>query len=156
MPRRSEGTQARRWMRGTALVLLGIAALVGRGWFFESDPSATAIAAGQGEQEVRELFESQRSGDMVVVAGVVDGVLSDDNVGSRHQRFIVRLESGHTLLIAHNIDLARRVPLRIGDQVRVHGEYEWNAQGGVLHWTHDDPDGDRQGGWIEWDGDRYR
>ena len=143
-------------MRGATLILLGVVALVGRDWFLELDSSGTAIAALEGEQEVLELFESRRSGQMVVVAGIVDGVLSDDNAGSRHQRFIVRLESGHTLLVAHNIELARRVPLRAGDQVRIRGEYEWNGRGGVLHWTHHDPGEDRQGGWIEWDGDRYR
>lgn len=41
--------------------------------------------------------------------GVVDRALSDDNDGSRHQRFILRLASGQTLLIAHNIDISLRI-----------------------------------------------
>jgi hypothetical protein len=69
-------------------------------------------------------------------AGVVERTLSDDNDGSRHQRFILRLASGQTLLVAHNIDLAPRVAnLRTGDTVEFSGEYEWNEKGGVVHWT---------------------
>lgn len=118
--------------------------------------AAPSGVEGEGAARVAELFESQSSGEMVLVSGVVDAVLADDNEGSRHQRFIVRLDSDQTLLVAHNIDLADRVPLGVGDQVTVHGQYEWNDRGGVLHWTHHDPDGRREGGWIEWEGRRYR
>lgn len=146
------------WVWVTALLLLGVSVSLGRNWLPESGSPdrAMAITVGEGEAAVLELFESRRSGEMVVVAGIVDGVLPDDDTGSRHQRFIVRMESGHILLVAHNIDLARRVPLRAGDQVRVRGEYEWNDEGGVLHWTHHDPAGNRPGGWIVFNGDEYR
>ena len=90
------------------------------------------------------------------ILGRVDRVLADDLEGSRHQRFIVRLASGQTVLVAHNIDLAERVPLRRGDEVEARGEYEWNDRGGVLHWTHHDPQGRRLGGWIRHDGREYR
>ena len=83
-------------------------------------------------------------------------ILPDDNVGSRHQRFIVTLESGHTVLLSHNIDLAPRVPLAQGDRVVFRGEYEWNERGGVVHWTHHDPGGRRPGGWIRHRGETYR
>jgi hypothetical protein len=157
--RRSKSPAAPTWVWVIALLLVSVVASLVRDWLPWSDPSdgGIAITAEDGEEEeVLELFESRRSGEMVVVAGIVDGVLSDDNDGSRHQRFIVRTGSGHTLLVAHNIDLAPRVPLRAGDQVRLRGEYEWNDQGGVLHWTHDDRAGDHPGGWIEFQGDRYR
>jgi len=68
--------------------------------------------------------------------------------GDRHQRFILRLSSGQTLLIVHNLDLAPRAPVERGSRATVRGEYEWNEQGGVIHWTHHDPDGRRPGGWI--------
>ena len=35
--------------------------------------------------------------------------LPDDNKGTRHQRFILKLSSGQTLLVAHNIDLADKI-----------------------------------------------
>jgi hypothetical protein len=82
--------------------------------------------------------------------GVVVKVLPDDNSGSRHQRFIVKLSSGQTILIAHNIDIAPRIgSLRKGNKVKFYGEYAWNEEGGVVHWTHRDPDGGHEAGWLE-------
>lgn len=98
-----------------------------------------------------------RAGQQVSGSGTVERVLSDDNEGSRHQRFILRLSSGRTLLVAHNIDLAPRVaPLRTGDTVSFYGEYEPNDRGGVIHWTHHDPQGRHPDGWLEHKGQRYQ
>ena len=106
--------------------------------------------------EVEGAFERERSGVMVSAAGSVSRLLSDDREGSRHQRFIVGFPSGRTVLVAHNIDLAPRVrSLEVGDAVRLRGQYEWNEKGGVIHWTHRDPDGSHEAGWIEHDGERY-
>ncbi|MEZ5478885.1 MAG: DUF3465 domain-containing protein [Thiolinea sp.] len=58
-------------------------------------------------------------------------------------------------MVAHNIDLAPRVPVEPGGRVNLRGEYAWNNRGGVIHWTHHDPKGRRDGGWIEWQGKRY-
>lgn len=106
-----------------------------------------------------ELMEAYRNGisDLIVEgAGRVERLLSDDLEGSRHQRFILRLESGQTLLVSHNIDVAPRInALRAGDTVRFRGEYEWNQQGGILHWTHDDPKDWHADGWLEHNGVRY-
>ena len=88
---------------------------------------------------------------------MVDRVLSDDNEGSRHQRFILRLASGQTLLIAHNIDIAPRIEaLRSGERVAFYGQYEWSAEGGVIHWTHHDPDGQHDSGWLKYNGMVYQ
>ena len=76
-------------------------------------------------------------------------LLPDDDEGSRHQRFVIQLGNRQTLLIAHNIDLARRIPVGLGDRIRFRGVYEWNDLGGLVHWTHDDPLGVELGGWIE-------
>jgi hypothetical protein len=93
----------------------------------------------------------------VEASGTVDRILPDDHEGSRHQRFIVRLPDGATVLLSHNIDLAPRVEgLAIGSAVSFRGQYEWNERGGVVHWTHQDPGGRRPGGWIEHAGRRYR
>jgi len=84
-------------------------------------------------------------------------ILPDDLEGSRHQRFILRLSSGQKLLVAHNIDLAPRISsLRRGDKVEFSGEYEWNAKGGVIHWTHHDSTGRHIGGWLKHDGQTYQ
>jgi len=101
--------------------------------------------------------EQWRPGQQVQGSGRVTRILSDDNDGSRHQRFILELSSGRTLLIAHNIDLAPRVSsLKTGDTVGFYGEYEPNAQGGVIHWTHHDPQGRHVAGWLEHNGQRYQ
>ncbi|MGH0032174.1 MAG: DUF3465 domain-containing protein [Myxococcota bacterium] len=104
---------------------------------------------------VERAFRERRSDLWVELAGTVEKKLRDDRDGSRHQKFILRLASGRTLLVAHNIDLADRVPLARGDTVLLRGEYEWNERGGVVHWTHHDPEGRREGGWIEHGGQRY-
>ncbi|MDN3653575.1 DUF3465 domain-containing protein [Thalassotalea ponticola] len=90
--------------------------------------------------------------------GMVIKILADDEQGSRHQRFIIRLDNKQTLLIAHNIDLANRInTLRQGDKVKFYGEYEWNDKGGVVHWTHRDPDprGDHEDGYLIHAGIKY-
>ena len=84
-------------------------------------------------------------------------MLSDDFDVSSHQRFILKLDSGQTLLIAHNIDLAPSInELMEGDYVEFYGEYEWNYEGGVIHWTHHDPSNKHVGGWLKHRGHIYQ
>lgn len=108
-------------------------------------------------QRILQAYRNRQSNLQVSGSGVVVKLLRDDLDGSRHQRFILRLSSGITILIAHNIDLAPRIPsLREGDSVRFYGEYEWNDKGGVVHWTHDDPQGRHSDGWLEHNSRRYQ
>lgn len=89
--------------------------------------------------------------------GTVIRLLRDDTDGDRHQRILLRLPDGGTLLVAHNIDLAPRVaPLAIGDTLDFHGEYVWNDKGGVVHWTHRDPAGRHEAGWLRHDGRMFQ
>ncbi|MGB5445047.1 MAG: DUF3465 domain-containing protein [Psychromonas sp.] len=102
-------------------------------------------------------FENRQSNVQVQGAGLVTQLLADDLKGSRHQRFILTLPSGLTLLIAHNIDLAPKInALSKGDQVQFYGEYEWNQKGGVVHWTHKDPNGRHIHGWLKHNGQTYQ
>ncbi len=106
---------------------------------------------------VERAIAERRSDVQLTVLASVKKVLSDDNEGSRHQRFIVELPSGHTILVAHNIDLAERIPnLQAGDAVELYGEYVWNDRGGVMHWTHRDPAGRHAAGWIKYRGHIYQ
>jgi hypothetical protein len=101
--------------------------------------------------------EQWRSGQQVRGSGMVIRILSDDTDGDRHQRFLLELSSGRTLLVAHNIDLAPRISsLSTGDTIAFYGEFETNAQGGVIHWTHHDPQGRHAAGWLEHKGRRYQ
>lgn len=113
-------------------------------------------AAG-GDSQIGRAFKNRTSDVQVEGKGVVTRVLADDLAGSRHQRFIVRLASGQTVLVAHNIDIAPRVArLRGGDSVSFYGEYVWNAQGGTVHWTHRDPEGRHVAGWVKHKGRTYQ
>ena len=104
-----------------------------------------------------DAYENKTSDLQVQGLGIVTRVLADDLQGSRHQRFILELSHGQTLLVAHNIDLAPRVSdLAVGDSVEFYGEYEWNPQGGVIHWTHHDPAGKHPGGWLRHQGKTYQ
>ncbi|MGB1376098.1 MAG: DUF3465 domain-containing protein [Rhodothermales bacterium] len=88
--------------------------------------------------------------------GRIVRILSDDLKGDKHQRFIMEEPSGRTLLVAHNIDIAPRVErLFEGGKIRVFGEYEPNDLGGIIHWTHHDPEQRIEGGWIEFRRKRY-
>ncbi|MCZ4312526.1 DUF3465 domain-containing protein [Comamonadaceae bacterium G21597-S1] len=116
----------------------------------------TALAPGESSDVLLAAIRDQRSGTQVTGEGIVSAVLADDNTGSRHQRFILTLPSGQTLLVAHNIDLAPRIPsLVTGDRVSFNGVYEWNPKGGVIHWTHHDPGGRHEAGWLRHGGQTY-
>ena len=107
--------------------------------------------------EIANAYKNRRSNVQVNGNGTVIKLLRDDNKGSRHQKFILRLSSGQTLLIAHNIDLAPRInSISNGDQIQFYGEYEWNNKGGVVHWTHRDPSGYHVGGWLKHNGRTYQ
>jgi hypothetical protein len=103
-----------------------------------------------------EAFKHKKSDIFVEGAGVVKKLLADDNKGSRHQKFLVSISPEQTLLFAHNIDLAPRVEnLQIGDAMTFKGEYVYNPKGGIMHWTHHDPDRNQAGGWIKHNGKIY-
>jgi len=124
---------------------------------YEADKRANIAEPDSGSSALSNTFEPRHSDEQVRGQGEVVKVLSDDNDGSRHQRFILRLDSGQTVLIAHNIDLAPRISLlRTGDLVEFFGEYEWNSKGGVVHWTHHDPQGAHVDGWLKHDGKVYK
>jgi hypothetical protein len=118
-----------------------------------SVPSPAPPASGT--DPVLAAFRARQSDVQVETAATVMRVLKDDNKGSRHERFLIRVADTLTVLVAHNIDLAPNVPLLAGDSVRLRGEYEWDERGGVIHWTHRDPRGRHAGGWIMHEGRRY-
>ena len=140
-----------RYMRFTLGLLCAISVSC------SSDPESPANQPlTDSDQVLARAFDQGRSSLQVEGQGVVRRLLSDDNEGSRHQRFIVALASGQTLLIAHNIDLAPRiVNLREGDTVTFSGQYEWDPRGGRIHWTHHDPNNRHAPGWIKHNGQVY-
>ena len=96
--------------------------------------------------------------DKVEVTGVVavKEVLPDDTHGYQHQKFLVELSNGSTVMVANDLTYGTRAPVEPGERITIHGEYIWNPHGGVIHWTHRADSGSRhEGGWIEVAGKRY-
>lgn len=118
-----------------------------------------ANQATQGDNTaIMEAYKNKQSDVWVEGNAEVIKLLKDDTYGSQHQRFLVKLSARdkQTLLFAHNIDLAPRInSLQVGDTITFKGEYEYNPKGGIVHWTHHDPDGMQPGGWIKHQGKVY-
>lgn len=117
---------------------------------------SSCSSPGTSKDAITLAFEQQQTNIEVEGEGIVARTLSDDTSGVPHQRFIVRIASGSTVLVSHNTHVAERLDdLRTGDHVSFAGEYIWNPQGGVLHWTHRDPAGRHTPGWIKHNGKTY-
>ena len=151
---------------GMKKLLLLSAAIFAGYWYFggqhnsiseKVSHSGSTQSPSGADAAIADAFSNHKSNLQVSGEGVIARLLADDNVGSRHQRFIISLRSGQTLLVAHNIDIASRISsLREGDSVQFSGEYEWNEKGGVVHWTHRDPNGSHVGGWLKHNGQTYQ
>jgi uncharacterized protein DUF3465 len=153
VPDISRRAQAIAVLLGTAVAMLAV--------IFAScanpDPATENHGTPHDDGPIGRAFASGTSDIQVEGEGTVIRVLPDDVDGSRHQRFIVQLASGQTLLITHNIDVAPRIAgLKVGDSVGFSGEYVWNEKGGVIHWTHHDPQGRHVAGWVMHNGKRYQ
>lgn len=145
-------------------LLLVLAALVAGLAYYNAERMAPGGAARDSLQQVEAAlsetdaaYEDKRSNVQVQGSGRVSRLLPDDSNGSKHQRFVLKLDSGLTVLVAHNVDLAPRIDsLQQGDEVGYYGEYEWTEKGGVIHWTHHDPRGTHAGGWLKHKGRTYQ
>ncbi len=134
------------------LLFIVVVAVIAYGYVQEHDISIPGYSLEtQGtESDLQNAYKNKQSDLQVQGEGVVAKVLRDDVQGSRHQKFILKLSTGQTVMVAHNIDIAPRISrLRAGDSVAFYGEYEWNSKGGVIHWTHRDPAGRHIGGWLK-------
>lgn len=146
------------------LILIAVFVLVGQTDYHQytalSNPADAAVLStlsDSSDAKLASAYKHRTSNFQIEGQGTVVKILPDDNDGSRHQRFIVRLNSGQTLLIAHNVDVAPRIlSLKKNDFVRFYGLYEWNKKGGVIHWTHNDTSGSHVAGWIEHNGHIYQ
>jgi hypothetical protein len=119
--------------------------------------SCTSFSVCSNDSVLRQAYQQRKSDFQIHGSGQVERLLPDDSSGDKHQRFIIRLSSRQTILIAHNIDLAPRIAeLQVGDTIEFYGEYEWSQQGGVIHWTHHDPKKLHAGGWLIHNGKKYQ
>jgi len=96
-------------------------------------PHAETTLSNNGVDTIKAAYEQRQSNVQVQGSGRVKAILRDDNDGSRHQKFILVLKNGLSILVAHNIDLAPKIPnLKKGDVVEFYGEYEYNPKGGGI------------------------
>ncbi len=103
-------------------------------------------------------YSSARSHVEVVADGSVTRLLGvQPGRTSPHEGFLLQLGSGCNLVVRveANTDFTGPIPLTRGQRVLVKGEYEYYPLGGVIHWTHRDPRGRHEGGYIATDGRTY-
>lgn len=91
----------------------------------------------------------------LTVTAPVKKMLRYDDRGLPHEKFLLVLSTGSTILVAHNTKMAPYVPIQSGDIVTVKGEFIWNEKGGLIHWTHHTDTPNHEGGYIEFNGKRY-
>ena len=111
------------------------------------DDAALCAAYGAGRSHVEVVAD----GTVTRVLGIAQGRTSP------HEGFLMRLASGCSVVVRveANTDFTGPIPLGVGDRVAVKGEYEYYPIGGVIHWTHRDPRGRHEGGYIEVAGRQY-
>ena len=119
---------------------------------------ACAASNTPDDRVVCDAYSAGRSHVEVVADGTVTRVLGvRPGVESPHEGFLLRLGSGCTVVVRVevNTDFTGTIPLREGDHVAVKGEYEYYSRGGVIHWTHHDPRGRHENGYVEAGGRSY-
>jgi hypothetical protein len=92
----------------------------------------------------------------------LDAVVADEPrnyYGNRthamHEAFHVMCQ-GQRLEVVQNLRCGQQVPVQPGDGVTLHGELvPHGSHGPLMHWTHPDPNGRHEGGWIIDRGKRY-
>lgn len=125
-----------------------------------SDPAGQDTAQTQiqsiGQEQVLKAQAMGLSKVQVCFSAQVYKLLSDDTQGLPHQKFLLILSNGTTVLVAHNTRSAPRVPVQVGDWIVISGEYVWNKKGGLMHWTHHSDTPKHAGGFIDFKGKRYQ
>ena len=140
-------------MRSILSALLLVASLSSATSLFSTNAFADAPA---GQEQIIEAQESGRGLSFVEVKNVqVVQVLPDEVSANQHQKWMVKLANGRTLLCVYNIDITQRVPIQVGDTVSMGGQYIFTHAGGLIHWLHADPRAERPNGYVDLNGTRY-
>lgn len=105
--------------------------------------------------EFEKAYKAHSKKTELSVQGTVVKILQDDTKGSQHQKFIISVNH-RSVLVANNLDIGRKIPVKVGDEITIRGEYIWNEKGGVLHWTHRDPHKQHPDGFIYHNGKLYQ
>jgi hypothetical protein len=131
---------------------------------FAAGLGATLLLAGcagagaPNDAALCDAYQAGRSHVEVIVDGTVTRVLGvQAGRTSPHEGFLMQPASGCRVVVRidANTDLTGTFPIARGDRVTVKGEYEYYPLGGVIHWTHRDPRGRHEGGYVEAGGKKY-
>ena len=121
---------------------------------------AAALAAvacgGPDNQQLYDAVHNHAPAE-VTVSATVTVILADSTSGpdGPHQRFDIDAGQGITCEIDHNLTLAPRVPVEVGTQIVVKGQYEPDPSGCVIHYTHHSTSRSHESGYIEVAGQQY-
>ncbi len=131
--------------RGAAAPLAIVAALL-------LAPACGGATVDNGE--LRAALAAGRTEEVTVQGRVLDLLPDGNGSDGPHQRF--RLDvAGVVVEVDHNLTLAPRAPLHVGDTVTLHGEFAPDPGHPVIHYTHH-ATGRHEGGWIEVGGQTYQ
>ena len=131
-----------------AILLIGI----GVYGYIQNNPSVACSFTQesiQSDQAITEAYQNQLSNIQISGSGkvIAFSVMTIKAVVIKDSSYFCPPANS---LVAHNIDLAPKIStLQKGDVVQFFGEYKWNSKGGVIHWTHQDPDGRHISGWLK-------
>lgn len=119
-----------------------------------------APSSSAGNAALYDAWRTQRSHVEVTASGVVARDLGTrSGIRSPHEGFLLHLSGasgrGLTVRVEANVDFTGPLPIIAGAPVVVRGEYEFDARGGVIHYTHRDPRGRHPDGYIELQNKRY-
>ena len=132
-----------------AVATLALAGCIDVGYGVSNGPPNKDVCAAYTAQSPKE--EVRADGTVARILGLRRGP------SGTHEGFLMKLSSGCdlTIRVETNTDLTGPVPLHRGEHVVVKGEYVYYSLGGVLHWTHRDPRGHHEGGFVYANGKTY-
>ncbi len=135
--------------RNAGCVLLAVLAAALCACVTSQSPDNRAVCAAYSSTSSH--VEVVADGTVTRILGVQSGRISP------HEGFLFRLGSGCSLVlrVEANTDFTGPIPLARGERVLVKGEYEYYPLGGVIHWTHRDPRGRHEGGYVAAGGRMY-
>lgn len=101
------------------------------------------------DKQLQTAIQNKKNAYFVEAANLsVTQLLPDDTQGLPHQKWVATLSNGLKIQIVYNLNMGLKVPIKVGDKFAVGGQFIWTDQGGLVHWTHEDPKQVRPDGYV--------
>ncbi|MDQ2908907.1 MAG: DUF3465 domain-containing protein [Candidatus Eremiobacteraeota bacterium] len=125
---------------------------------------AVGCAPATGDAANGAIYDAWRGGNShleVTASGTVSRILGTRlGRSGEHEGFLLHLSGaagrGLTVRVEDNVDLTGPIPLSPGDGATVRGEYIYDPRGGLIHYTHRDPRGRHDAGYVQVGGRLYQ